>query len=65
MCSLNAKLSSYRSQSVDLNPKSTEWFLYEGNFQHLMGYNCLILYIYNGILSVLFINISNFFHSVV
>ena len=28
-------LSSYRNQSVDLQSKSTDWFLYDGNIGHL------------------------------
>ena len=30
--SLNAKLLSYRNQSIVLQIKSIDWFLYDGNF---------------------------------
>ena len=30
--SLTPKLLSYRNQSIDLQSKSIDWFLYDGNF---------------------------------
>ena len=30
--SLTPKLPSYRNQSIDLQSKSIDWFLYDGNF---------------------------------
>ena len=34
--SLDAKVT-YRNQSIDLQSKSMDWFLYDGNFWHLMS----------------------------
>ena len=30
--SLNANVATYRNQSIDLQSKSIDWFLYDGNF---------------------------------
>ena len=37
-------LPSYRNQSIDLDSKSIEWFLYEGEKQWAIGLKTIYLY---------------------